>query len=210
MVTTPRSLVPPTIPSKSMLPVPAVRPRVSVWSVVPSRVLANVIVPAPVSVFKVVAAVSVVAPRSISVLVVATVPATLTAPAAASKPPVNVLLSVASLPMVVVPVFKKLVSLSITFVAPCSVTAYPRPKVIMSLLTTLPANVTAPVAPAMSDCNVRSKSPPIEATLIAPVPLFNVELAVIVVAPKSIWVSVVATVPDTLTAPAVASKPPVN
>ena len=74
--------MPPTIPSKSMLPVPAVRPRVSVWSVVPSRVLANSMSPIPAAVSRATLPVSVTAVSNLmSSAVVVMSPAVLTVPA---------------------------------------------------------------------------------------------------------------------------------
>ena len=103
---------------------------------------------APVPVSRTAVPRRVTAPRSICVFVVATVPPILTpvGPPVVSRPPVNVLDSVpAALPSVNVPVFRKLVSAVIVFVAPPIVTLYPAAAVVRLAAVRLPLNATVPV-----------------------------------------------------------------
>ena len=74
---------------------------------------------APVPLLNVAAAVMLVAPKSICVSVVSTMPAMLVPLAAVvSKPPVKVLVSPAPLPRVTVPVFRKVVSVVKVLIVP--------------------------------------------------------------------------------------------
>ena len=111
-----------TLSEKVIVPVWPASPKVKANGPTPSVIVVTPMAALPL--FNVESAVIVVAPRSIWVLVVATVPAMLTPPAeTAPKPPIKVELSVLSLPMVVRPVLRKSVSLSITLAAPSKLTA---------------------------------------------------------------------------------------
>ena len=85
-------------------------------------------------------------PRSSAVFVVDTVPATFVPlPCVVSSPPVKVRTSLRSLPNVIVPVFRNVVSVSIVVVVPSNATLYAPPNVAKVFTVALPVTVTPPV-----------------------------------------------------------------
>ena len=148
--------------------------------------------PEPVS--SVEAAVNVIAPRSIRVLVVITEPATFTVPGlvplpVVARPPVKVTLSLAPLPSVTVPVFRKLVSPAMTFVPPRIDTLYPSFAVVNA------------------EVSVRLSLNAIVAVLAVNTAVAAATVPVNVVAPLSRTVSVVTPVTDVTVITADASVP---
>ena len=163
------------LPARMIVPVCVMLPRVRTFA--PPAKDATLIAPEPLR--SVLAAPIVVAPRSICVFVVSTMPAMLVPLAAlVSKPPVKVLVSPASLPRVTVLVFRKVVSVVIVFAAPVMLRVYALAVVIKLFSVTLPVNaadtplvmvrllmltdvpVMAPFVPALSP---RLKAPPMPA-----------------------------------------------
>ena len=114
----------PILPVTVVVPVPEIKVTFSAGSPAIPVIEVTWRLPMPVSVSKVKSCplVSVTLPSVIAVLVVLIVPAAVTGPAVAVKPPTKVSTSLVWLPKVVVPVFKKVVAVVMVFAAPVMLT----------------------------------------------------------------------------------------
>ena len=196
MVTAPKGVAP-TIPSKSMSPVPAVNPRVSVCVFVPVKVLPKVIVPGPVPVLKTTLAPKVTGPSKVRSLTVVMPPprvivpevstvrysSVIPAPVAGNETaPVPLLIVKPSTPAVVAlmpapPTLLKSTSLLVEVMVMSlpKVTAPVRPTTSTSVAVRFPLNV---VVPDVVKVKVPSGSvPPIVPTVIVSSVALSVKLS---------------------------------